>query len=215
MVITLAIMEIPLEISWSAAAITLLLLCFPSWVFYHKRQKSFLFDLYHMPDLHIFRSFLNWQNAFDLLRAGIGVYLLLYIVFPEKPVLLPAENEAYLWFWGIFLGVICLGVTAQTFVRYEGYFSPNYPFHYQLGGSLILLDPWTALFALALAICLVKAFRHYEWLAPGFIIGAGGYAFLFGGLNLLLLGVFLLQGLPLLLALLGRQHLRLLRFRTA
>ncbi|MCH8475285.1 MAG: hypothetical protein LAT55_08655 [Opitutales bacterium] len=174
-----------------------------------------LFDLYHSPDGHVFRSFFYWPNAFDLLRAAGGVFLLLYVVFPENTLRLSSEDEAYPWFLGILLGVLGIGVLLQTFFRFEGYFAPNYPFHYQLGGSLILMDPWGGLFAFVLACVVVKAFRHYEWFAPAFIVGAIAFAYLFGGLNVLLGAVVLLQGLPLLLALLGRQHLRLLRFGVA
>ncbi|MCC5788566.1 MAG: hypothetical protein JJT75_02945 [Opitutales bacterium] len=208
-------MDIPLEITWPAAILCLFLIWFPSWVLYTKKQKNILFDLYHAPDGRLFCSFLNWQNALDLLRAAVGVYLLLYVVLPENALTLSPKDEAFPWFVGILFGVLGIGVFLQTFLRFEGYFTPNYPFHYQLGGCLILMDPWAGLFALVFASSLVKAFRHYEWFAPGFVVGAVGYAYLFGGLNLLLGAVVLLQGLPLLLALLVRDHLRLLRFRSA
>ena len=168
-----------MSIDWLKLVAALLLLLCPAGVF-HGRQVHFRAL---SRDWHGYwrRSILLWTAGFDLVRAGIGVWLLKDAVLrlPEAQGLMrhaPMLAQA---------GVLVLASAVQTLVCRERD-AMLAPFAFVVGVVFGYLPPLIVVFGLALAVVVAMGTRSGAAFFPALAVGTVATGYLFTQKSLLL-----------------------------
>lgn len=161
-------------IDWPRLIAALVLLLFPIGALH--RGKVRCRPISREWNEHWGRIFLLWQHTFDLIRAGVGVWLLtgaIHLAPGAKGLLryAPITSQA---------AVVVLGVFLQTiFCREED--SANAPFAYLIGLLAGYLPPVVAGFSILITLVITMGSRFPSAFFPVLALASAGMGFLFTG----------------------------------